>query len=260
MARESDPRFPATARRRQRARAEGQVAISRDLTRGVLLLSAAFLMFSFGPALVSFVIDLTKRQLTAGGAKAEPQYWVEQWQSVALGFVQALAPIVVGMSVIALACHLVQTKFLFRPGAAAPDMRRINPARGWARCFSWNNVGYVGFGLLKAVAIVAAGGLALYATRDKLLAITNAAPHQIAATAGSVLINLLIYVSLSLVALALLDYLAQRGRYERMIGMTAEELREEVKSQAGGAEFTARRRRVRRSLAKGQVAAVRAPE
>jgi flagellar biosynthetic protein FlhB len=252
MARDSDPRFPATPRRRQLARDAGQIPVSRDLTRAVLLVSAAFLLLLFGPALVSFVIDLTQRQLTSAVTNAGPQYWVEQWQTIVLGFAAVFAPIVAGMIVIALGCHLVQTGFLFRPGSVAPDAARISPSRGWARMFSWGNAAHVGFGLMKAVTIVAVGGLALYSMRGQLVVLTAAEPRQAAAIVGSVLARMLIYVSLALVGLALFDYFAQRWRFERSIDMTAEEMREEVKNQDGSPEISARRRKVQRSLVKGR--------
>jgi flagellar biosynthetic protein FlhB len=252
MSREGEPIHPATPRRREAARAAGQVPVSRDLTGAVLLIVVTGMLFAFGPAVFQFLVRATKEHLTVADVNADPQHWAERWQATATALGEVLMPILAGLFVFGLAAHLIQTRFLFRSSAAAPDVGRINPLTGLRQLFSADNAAHAGFAAAKMFAVVAVGAGSVYAMRAELMALPNLAPAQVAAAGGAILLRLVVYVAIALFVLALAAYAYQRWRFECSIRMTTQELREEIKNQSTDPQIAARRRRARAAMAKSR--------
>lgn len=248
MSREGEPTHPATPRRRESARAAGQVPVSRDLTMAVLLIAVTGLLFAFGPAVYQFLVSATKEHFASADVNAEPQHWAERWQATVAALGEVMMPILAGLFVFGLTAHLLQTRFLFRSAAAVPDVGRINPLTGLRRLFSADNAAHTGFAAAKLLVVFVVGAGSVYAMRSELLALPNLTPAQLAEASGAILLRLIAFIAVALFAVALAAYAYQRWRFECSIRMTTQELREEIKSQSTDPQIAARRRRVRASL------------
>jgi len=123
----------ASPRRRQKAREQGQVARSRDLTAGLAAMTAALVLASQMPAFASQWRGLLRQELEMAATHRDQvvPVWRNAWpvfRGVALA---------AGMSwVVATAGGLAQGGLVFAPTALAPNWKRLDPVSHVEQLFS----------------------------------------------------------------------------------------------------------------------------
>ena len=89
------------------------------------------------------------------------------------------------------------------------------------------------------VGVVAA--VSLYKQRDTILGLVSLEAPQLAGYLVQILYNTALQIAFALVVLAILDYTAQRWKFEQDLRMTHQEIREEMKNLQGDPQIVARR-------------------
>ncbi len=131
----------ATPYRRQKAREEGQVPHSQDLSSAALLVGATATLMYFGRPLFHFLATLTEQQLgTEAWLQTDVQTAALTWNAVVVQLARVLAPIFGLLMLLAVASHLSQVGLLYLPGKLMPDFSRVDPLKGAQRLFSLSNV------------------------------------------------------------------------------------------------------------------------
>jgi flagellar biosynthetic protein FlhB len=238
-----------TTRRRQQAREAGRVAHSHELASAMLLLGSLAVLLVAGAALVEFLADFLKSGLSGGawqtcigGSDAPRRSIVAQWNALLPALARLLLPVLSGATLVAVAAHLVQTGFLFRPRGIVPDLARTSPLAGFQRIFSGASAARLASGVVK-IALV--GGIAfwgLWSRREELTSLASLDPARLAAQAWNLCFWTVAQVGGALLALAVVDYALQRWRLERDLRMTPQEVRDEARELEGDAKQHARRR------------------
>ena len=236
-----------TGHRRQKARQEGHVAKSQDLSSAALLLLGLLLLVILGGGLVDFLGRFCKRQL-GGGAwlEADVRFAVSEWNWTLSALARCLFPIFGLLFLGAIATGVLQTGFLFLPRKLVPDLTRLDPLQGLNRIFSLGNLVKLAFGILKILVVSAVAVLSLYAERDTILNLPDMAVPVIALYLAQILLWTSIKIGLALLVLASLDYAFWKWKFEQDIKMTPQELREEMRNLDSGRQLTSRRRRMQR--------------
>ncbi|MCE5266920.1 MAG: EscU/YscU/HrcU family type III secretion system export apparatus switch protein [Planctomycetaceae bacterium] len=243
----SDKTLEPTPHRRQQARREGHVAKSHDLGSAAMLLLSVAVLMAFGGSVAGFLVDYCRNQL--GG-----QPWIatdaatitSEWNSVLWGLGLRMLPVLGMLCFAGVAVNVLQTGFLFLPQRVTPDFGRISPSRGWQRVFSAAGMAQLSFGLLKLVAVLAAGGVVLYQQRDAMLALATLPIPALARGLSQLLFSTGLKLGVALSILAIVDYGYQRWRHERDLRMTPQELREEMRNLEGNPQVIARRKQIQR--------------
>jgi flagellar biosynthesis protein FlhB len=250
-----DKTHEPTARRRQQARETGQVAQSHDLGFAVLLLGSLALLVFCGAALVEFLAELLKAQLSGGAwrswldARGNPsELAASQWNAVLPALGRLLLPILAGAAAIALVTGLMQTGFLARTARIAPDFSRVNPFAGLRRVFSGGSGARLLLGLCKLGAVVGVGLGGLWSRREELAALAGLDVPQIAVRTWEICFWSGLEIAGALVALAAVDYLYQRMKLEHDLRMSPEELRQELREMQGDPQIASRRRQLRHAV------------
>ena len=227
----ADKSYEATPHRRQKARQQGQVAKSQDLSSAVLLLFGVLLLLILGGGLIDFLGRFSRRQL-GGGAwlEADVQFVVSQWNWTLSALARVMLPIFGLLLLGAIGAGVFQTGFLLLPQKLVPDLARLDPARGLKRIFSLSSFVKLAFGILKILVVAAVAVLSLYAERDTILGLAEMAVPAIALCMVEILLWTSLKIGVALLVLGLLDYAFQRWKFEQDIKMTPQELREEMKS------------------------------
>ena len=120
-----------TPRRRQQAREQGNVARSPDVVAALILLGVMVLLHSTGPRMVAILKALVHDMLSqdslanltfasAGGGLLHACYSAGA----------AMAPLLLGVVLIAIVGNVVQVGFIFNPGRLSPNLNALNPAGG----------------------------------------------------------------------------------------------------------------------------------
>lgn len=241
-----------TTKRREDARREGLVALSREVTSAATL--ATFGLFFLLAGRLS-LDHLTRVWRSGFEHLIAADLTVSGVFRVFLAYLLPLTPILAGLFAVllavALAATVFQVGFAFNPLTFKAE--RINPLNGFKRIFSTNGL----VELLKSLFKMGVIGYVTYATlRDEIasvVAVSQLSVPGIIQFNFSLLGTLLIRVTIAMVILAVLDYLFQRWSFEQRIKMTKQEMREELKQTEGDPQLRARVRQVQREISRARM-------
>jgi len=237
----------ATARRKQKAREQGQIPRSRDLVTALTLL-AATMMLAWQPQVwIGRWRDLFGRLLVASYA-GEIGPGTSIFSLTALTLAQWIGPMLLLVLSVAVFSSAAQGGFVFAPQAFKPNWGRLNPASNIRRLFSFA-------GLSRALRSLVPSGAIVYLfvnilERD-LMKITHLArfgPRAVLAELGSLLFELAWKCGLILLAWSGADYFFQRWTYDRSLMMTKQEVKQETKDSEGSPLIRGRIKRMRRAF------------
>ena len=242
---------PATPRRRQRAREEGQVARSREAVAAAIFLGGLLFFGIAGTTLARQIAALTTDTLVTLDAidMSLPGLHLLLLQYVSRTGLMLL-PLLITVFVVALALNVVQTGFLVSLKALQPKWSRISPLQGLRRVFSVQSV----HELLKSLLKVGIVGYIVYATVDgeleRIFALNGFGVADIAAYVSTSILRLATRTAYVIIALAILDYGFQRWQHEKSLRMTMQEVKDERKQQEGDPHVKARVRSIMREMAR----------
>jgi len=245
-----------TARRLQKAREEGQVARSTDLSSAVLLFSAT-LFFSFsGEWLFHRMGALFTSQLQFDRKiydKAEllPAMF---GQSVLDAYLLIL-PFMVMLLFVSVLSTGLSGGFIFSMKLAMPNFGKVNLLNGLSRMFglkAWIE-------LAKSISkfTVIAGILYMSVTNniDELINLNQMDLGLAVKHAGSLIIDACYWMSLGLLFIAFIDVPLQRYQVNQRLKMSKQEVKDEMKDAEGRPEVKAQIRRRQRQMANNRMMA-----
>jgi flagellar biosynthesis protein FlhB len=233
----------ASPRRRQKAREQGQVARSRDLTAGLGAMTAVLFCAWQMPAFAGDWRSLLRQELEM--AATHPEQFVPVWRNSAAVF-RGVA-LAAGMSwLVATVGGPAQGGMVFAPSALAPNWKRLDPASHVEQLFSLAAVSRLLKSLLPtAVVIYFAVGVLVRDWRF-FPALLRASRTAIAAFATGRMFEVAWKGCLVLLVWAGADYFLERQRHENEIKMSKQEQKEEFKEMEGHPAVKQRIRRLQR--------------
>jgi len=247
---------PASPRRIEQAREEGQVARSQELATFAVLFAGAGGMWLLGGGVIRDLAALVRNGLDISRATAfDPWLVVAQLHAQTLTALAALAPLAFIVFVAALAAPLLLDGWLFSPRVIAPDFARLNPAHGLARMFSLHSLVELAKSLAKAALV---GGVAVWAFwhhKDALLDLTGQPVHGALVQLSRIVQLSFLAVVGAMVVVVVIDVPYQLWDYHRKLRMTREEVRHELKETEGDPQVKARVRSLQRAAARKRMMA-----
>ncbi len=244
-----------TEQKIRKAREEGKVAKSSDLTASLVLLFPLILIAILSPYMVRTMADMIRyfiqqsmeTDVTTAGtiSRAFVSY-----------FTRLTLPIMGVAFFSALLANLFQVGFLFSAKAIQPNFEKISPnIVKWLQraVFSMEGMFNTLKSLLK-IAIIAF--LAYWNIRRKVPEITNlvfSSVEDAASMIGKLAFTLMIEAAVILLILSLPDYLFQRYQHRESLKMTRHEIKEEMKQSEGDPLIKNRLRQKMRELLTNQM-------
>ena len=245
-----DRNLPASQRKIDKARGDGQVARSRDLGHlGAFGAGVALLAF-FAPGFA----DGTGRLLQGGlrfdaSLLAQPAAMVQHLADLGAQMLQLLAPLFVAVMLVALASGVLAGGWNFTLKPLQPNFGKLNPLSGLVRVFSAGQLTDTLKACLLALLMGTVGAVYLgqhWMQHAELLAMPL--PAALAAGAELILGGLLLVAGV-LAVFALVDVPLQRQMLMRRLRMSVEEMKKEHKDVEGNAEVKGRLKARMRELA-----------
>ncbi|HZW32789.1 MAG TPA: EscU/YscU/HrcU family type III secretion system export apparatus switch protein [Isosphaeraceae bacterium] len=234
---------PASKRRRQLAREQGQVAHSPELTAAVGWLVAVAAWWFFGGDLGAAMVALVRGSLTGPTVlPADPGVVAARVRELAWMVAWPLTVILAGFAAGAVVAHQVQVRGLWATRLIVPD-----PARLWvpgsgpglaARC------GRLGWAAGKAILVVLASAWMLRAGWGELLRLSELDGAVLARGASRLVLLLAGVLAGVLLVLSGVDYGLRYSRFEAMLRTTTQEQREDQRAMEGDLAARAVRRRL----------------
>ena len=129
----------ATPHRRQKAREQGQVAKSQDLTSAITLIAAVFVLMYLGGSIANFLGEYTERHLSEPPPmEADLSTATSAMADALAGLASAILPVLSVLMLVAVLANLGQVGFLFLPQKVAPNVSHISLFKGFGRL--WGRV------------------------------------------------------------------------------------------------------------------------
>jgi flagellar biosynthetic protein FlhB len=247
---------PASPRRLEQAREEGQVPQSRELSAFFVLMAGAGTLWVAGSWLAQRIGGAVSRGLTfdrtaAFDTAALPTAFV----ALAWDALTAIAPLLLILVVAALAGPFMLGGLNFSSKALALDWTRLDLLKGFGRMFSMQSVGELVKGILKALLV---GGVVVWVVlheKDHLFALTGQPLEAGLQSMGrTILFSTLVIVG-SMFLIVAADVPFQLWQYYSKLRMTKEEVRKEMKELEGDPQLKARIRSQQREIARRRMMA-----
>jgi flagellar biosynthetic protein FlhB len=248
---DSDRSEKATPHKLEKARREGSVARSADLTAvGVLAAMVVTLLAGGWKAMeqtASLMQLVFSRAGTAEWSADSMMAWVGQ---LAIAALQILSPLFLAVVIAAVLVNMLQSGPVFSARPLAPDLDRINPAKGFKRFFSLRILYETAKSVFKLVLLGAVVYTVIRAAVPGMLALSTLD----AKAYGKILIDLcgsiLVKLVFVLLALALLDLIHARHEFAKRMRMSKRDVRNEVKNREGDPRVRSRIRSLRKEVLK----------
>jgi len=230
-----------TGKRLQKARAEGNAPVSREVT-ALGVLSVATLVMAMAVPVTARELARRLAVFVAQAHRLDPAVALKE---AALDVAYGAAPIVLAVLLAGAAAVLLQTGFLFHLKAAAPDFKRLSPRRGLKRIFSVSGLIETLKSIAKLVVVTWAGWQALSTALPQL---RQAVAWDAATLSDRVLrqmLGILVAMLAAQALIATLDLLYVRVHHWRSLRMSRQELREEQKELEGDPHVKGRIKQIR---------------
>ncbi len=258
MAEESDleKTEPASARRLEQAREEGQVPRSREVGAFVILIVAATAFWLMGPWLVQRMAEIFRGGLRVDSSLArEPTMMLVRLADLSLDTLLIFVPLFAALVAATLLSPFFLGSWNFSMKALQPDLSRLDPLKGMARLVSWAGL----VELVKAVAKASLlGGVAawiLWRERGDLLAMFAQSLPVSLSSAGHLLTFSFLAIVAAMLLIVVVDVPFQIWQHHDKLKMTREELKQEGKELEGNPEVKGRIRQLQREAARKRMMA-----
>ena len=253
MAEESDleKTEPASSRRLEQAREEGQVPRSREVGAFLILLVAASAFWSIGPWMMQRTAALVRRGLIFDESQLrDPQSMMLRFTDLSLDALLSLAPLILALVVAALASPFFLGSWNFSLKTLSLDLGRLDPIKGLSRLVSWSGLAE----LVKAVAkALLVGGVAiwvLWSQRDEIFSIFGQSIATGLSSAGHLVSYSFLMIVMAMLLIVAVDVPFQLWQYHDKLKMSKDEVRQEGKEMEGNPEVKGRIRQLQREAAR----------
>ena len=241
MAEGEDRTEAATPRRLEKARSEGNVAVSRELPGLVGLGAATLILAMLGPALGRGFIERLAPMLNVGSHQDLSATMAQAGLAAAM----IAAPLILGVVAASVTAPLLQTGLVFNPTVLIPDLHRVNPKRGLKRLFGITGLVEAGKSIVKLGVL---GFAAYHVIGGALPVIAGAAmwlPSQLADGIMRQVLQLALTLLGAQTVIAGADIWWVRHKRASDLRMSKEELRQESKEADGNPQIKQRLRQIR---------------
>lgn len=247
---------PASPRRLEKAREEGQVARSQELTTFTLLIAASSSLWVIGSIIIQKLSAVLESGLRMEQEVAfNPALLLPRLFQLALDGLLAIAPLLGWLVIIALVAPMLLSGWLFSSKALFPDLKRLNPVNGLKRIFSSRGL----IELVKAIAkVMVIGGVAagiIWSHKQDVLDLVGM-PLDTSLISMSRLIGLtFILIVGAMLLIVVIDVPFQIWNHARQLRMSREDLRKEAKEDEGDPQVKGRIRNMQRQIARRRMMA-----
>lgn len=251
MAEDFDSRTePATPRRREEAREQGQVAYSPELNTGVILLAGLGVLALMAHHVGSELLGAVRLDLIDAGVRELSAIEVQtRFRDLAGRGLHVVGPLLGVLFAAGLVVSLGQAGFHPNPALLTLRWERVLPFAGGSRFFSLAQLIRGATGLLKVILVGLLAWWVLAGLWPQVGLLGQIRLGTSVVRGWSMVVRLGLTAAAGLFVLGAADYLLQLWRFERQLRMTRQEIKDEVKRDEGDPQVKARIRRLQRETA-----------
>lgn len=240
----------ATPKRVEKAREEGQVPRSRELTTTFILLGGAVGLSIFGlgmadslSSIMSYNFHLERETIFDVQLMGAQLGWSFREAIVSLIPLFAVLVLASILGPIALGGWLVSAK------AMTPKLSRMNPIEGLKRMFSLKSLVELAKAVAKVLLILFIAVAFLFANEGKMLSLAAQALQPAIANAIKISVWATIVLAAVTVIIAMVDVPFQLWDHAQKLKMSRQDIKDEMKDSEGKPEVKSRIRQIQREIA-----------
>jgi flagellar biosynthetic protein FlhB len=242
---------PASPRRLEQAREEGDIPRSRELATCSLLLASGVALWFSGGHMIDELNSMLASGLSFDRAMAYDMELLLAHTAAAVGKIMlAFAPAALILMVVIVASPMLIGGWLFSVKSLQPNFSRMNPLKGLGNMVSTRS----GVELLKAIAKATLVGwvawMVISAQLDSVLALSVEPLETGTAHLGHLLLMSFMFIVGGLIVIAVLDAPYQMWQHAKKLMMSRQELKQEAKESDGSPEIKAKVRQQQREMAR----------
>ncbi len=241
---------PATPKKLNESRENGQVAKSKELIMAISLL-ALFIIIkiyvgNMGEKLINTFKDFYNSfdVIVGDSSKGYPVGLAcSTIGNMFISILNIVVPILLIAAVISILGNMLQQSWKVTAKPMKPKLSKISPLSGFKRIFSVRQL----LELLKSIAMITIIGIVVYTTIiDKvglLLSFYDITLYEALATIGEIIIDLGIKISMIFLIIGFIDLIYQRHKFKEDTKMTKQEVKDEYKNAEGDPQVKSQVRR-----------------
>ena len=242
--------LPASPRRIERAREEGNIAKSPDLNAAIGLLGALAVMYQLGPAAMTSMFNAMTYYLAES---ATLRVTIDDAQSIAIRGLYflfiATAPMIMVLLVLGVTVSVMQVGFLLAFKAITPKLDRINPISGFQKFFTIRSLVELVKSLMKLAIATYVADVIILKRWNEMAEYMYLTPDGAVAAMSAFASSVWFWIAIAMLILAILDFMFQRWQWSRDLMMTSQEAKEEMKEMDGDPRIRQRVRQIQRQMA-----------
>ncbi len=251
-----DRQLPASAKKLQRARRDGQVVRSRDLGHLAVVLGASAVMMAVAPMATARLQELLSVGLRFDARTvATPDVMLDRLAMFGGLMLMIVVPLALSVGLASAAASVMAGGWVWTFKPLMPQFSRMNPVSGFGRLVSKDHL----IDTLKATALAGVLGTVgtLYLRRvwpDFVTALAQPLPAGLGDVGRALGTGLQLQI-LTLAVFALIDWPLQRHLFMTKMKMSKQEVKDEMRESEGNPEMKGRIRQLMRQRARRRMLA-----
>lgn len=245
---------PASPRRVEKAREDGQIARSRELNTFVLLAVGIAVLWLGGAYFYHNLSQIMRSSMWFDSrAGTDTDAMVIMAVNAAIHAIKTMAPLFIALMVAAVLSSVALGGFMYSAKALEPKFERLNPLKGVARMVSAQTLVELFKTLAKAALIGSVAVYVIWAQREQMTSLMFVEPRAALAVGIGLVVRCCALIVASLLIIVLIDVPWQLWSYFKKLRMSRQDVKQEHKESEGDPHVKGRIRQQQRSLARARM-------
>jgi len=249
---ESDDKTEApTPHRLEKAREDGQIPRSRELTSLLILVVGVCIIWLGGESLARKLAGMLSSGLRFDHSMVnDPNLILGQIIILIKGAMLALLPLIVGVVLVAIISPIMLGGLVFSGKSLQPKFSKLNPFPGIAKMFSAQTGAELVKAILKSTLMGSAAGFYLWHNWPEMMRLISESPLSAMSNAMNLIGLCSLLVVLSIIPMVGFDVIFQIYTHIKKLRMSRQDIRDEYKQMEGDPHVKGRIRQMQRAAAR----------
>ncbi|UUE34873.1 flagellar type III secretion system protein FlhB [Pectobacterium aroidearum] len=245
-----------TPQKEEKAREEGQIPRSRELTSVLMMVAGLAILWIGGDAMAGRLARIVSQSLNFDYATiGDDTQMLRHVGSLLRQAASALIPIMFGAVLVALSAPLLLGGVLFSTKSLKVDFKKLDPISGLKRLFSAQSLAELFKAILKSVMVGIISTLFLIHNWPKILHLISESPIAALGDALELAVMCGFLIIMGLIPMVAFDVFWQVWSHIKKLRMSKQEIRDEHKQSEGDPHVKGRIRQQQRAIAQRRMMA-----
>lgn len=245
-----------SSRKLEKAREEGQVPRSRELTTTAILLIAGIGLYAFAGFMSEKIIGLTRENFSINRESIfDPNAMLDRLAAAVFDGFLGVMPLIALLVLAAILGPIALGGWLYSPQSLLPKLDRMSPLAGLKRMFSMKSLMELAKALAKVLVILGATILVLQFYAQSMFRLGDESINQSIIHSMEISVQALIILASVTILIAAIDVPIQIFEFTKKMRMSRQDLKDESKDTDGKPEVKGRIRQLQREIAQRRMMA-----